>query len=262
MKLLLIITICLIISSSASYRVDLDDITSYTPVLEGKRPVLLAYLGKIKAYLQNHEIAFIYMSFLAQYPPSLFLSTHGSMAQFTLFTSQYLDIPYEDLVLGFIIYEFGCLSAIVRDDEGQIYLARNLDYGFKDELKQLFVNIDFYKGNNLIYSGIQQIGVGNLLNVIKIGQFSISLNKRYGTSTTEIAENYRKGALSASFVLGLLAEKSRTFDEVLFLADELFLSSRIYFAIAGTKTGCILEREPKGLNRKLWLTGKFVVVAK
>merc|ERR1719320_2270823 len=71
-----------------------------------------------------------------------------------------------------------CTSTVFNGMDGEIYLARNLDWNFPDSLLDCVINIDYQSKNQTVYKGTTLVGFAGILNGVVPGGFSISMNAR------------------------------------------------------------------------------------
>ena len=253
--------LCLATCFIPKFRVDLDDIHSYTPVIQFQREKIINMISTVKGKLNQNRLAQnLHKVFLNTFPKEKFIQSHGELSKFMIFTAEYHNIAYEELVYLVVLYDYACFSAIVRDENDDLYLARNFDYFFKNEIKGLMADIDFYQDGELQYSAIQLVGLGAFMNVIRPGSYCLSLNQRMDTGLTDIIENYSKGYLAAVFSLNIVTEKAITFEESVLEMQKIQLADSVYLITVGTNDdqGAIFEKGPESLTY-LPLTSSLVV---
>lgn len=104
-------------------------------------------------------------------------------------------IELGELVFFNIFYELFtiCTSIVAQDDQGNMYHARNLDFGLflgwdvkndtwmvSELLRPITINVEFIRGGKLLYKAVSFVGFVGLLTAVKPGAFSYTMNERYG----------------------------------------------------------------------------------
>jgi len=165
-----------------------------------------------------------------------------------------LDMSEEDAFLGNIIYELGsrCTSIVAQNKEGQVFLARNLDYRFASYLAKAHY-IGVYKRNGRELFRCSSIaGYVGSLTCVKRKSFAISINHR----TTSIVSGYianivllAQGVSSPTWLLRSIMQNIDTFEEAEQLLKSTQLPSPVYFTIAGTQEnqGSVITRDRTGI---------------
>lgn len=94
--------------------------------------------------------------------------------------SQMTGIRLGDVVLSNLIYDITtfCTSVVAQNSDGTIMHGRNLDYNFKDFLKNLTYIAKFVKNGTLLYTSLQPAGYIGILTGHKYKSFTFSINER------------------------------------------------------------------------------------
>lgn len=139
-----------------------------------------------------------------------------------------------------------CTSTVFNGMDGKMYLARNLDWNFPDNLLDCVINVDYQSKNKTVYKGTTLVGYTGILNGVRPGGFSISMNAREegGNIIPNLLELLALGAKTPSQVLRqtLAAEESFT-GAVSKLGSER-LADDVYYIVAGMQKdeGTVLSR--------------------
>lgn len=103
-------------------------------------------------------------------------------------------IPLGEITLFNIFYEVFtvCTSVVAEDFNGNIYHARNLDFGLfmgwdrqnktwtlTEKLKPLVLNVNFQRGNKTVFKSTNFAGYVGMLTGIRPGEFSLTMNERF-----------------------------------------------------------------------------------
>jgi N-acylethanolamine-hydrolysing acid amidase len=94
--------------------------------------------------------------------------------------SEITGIRLGDVVLSNLIYDITtfCTSIVAQNSHGIIMHGRNLDYNFKDYLKNLIYEAKFVKNGTLLYTSLQPAGYIGILTAHKYKSFTFSINER------------------------------------------------------------------------------------
>jgi len=74
--------------------------------------------------------------------------------------------------------EAHCTSIVLRQKDGNLLHARNLDYGPTKLFRNSLINVDFWKNGNLLYKIATITGFGGTITGIRPGAFSVSIDER------------------------------------------------------------------------------------
>jgi len=90
--------------------------------------------------------------------------------------------PFDKLFFINFMYEFStinaCTGVIARNSEGKIIHGRNLDFNMWLLLSNLVANLQYYKGDQLVYSVDTVVGSVFTLTANRPGGFSVEVNTR------------------------------------------------------------------------------------
>ena len=217
------------------FKVDLNDMTTYTPVIHGKGQILKNHIETLKQKLSDAEAYAVWKAFLYSYTPSHFVTKYGKLAKTVLHTSDYLAIPFEELALGISMFEFACFAGVAESPSGELWLLRNFDWNKDAGLSGLFADIEFYEGDRYLFSGIQKIGFGVLMNATVKGEYSMAYNKRFFTDFVFKMKQHSLGAYVITMILTVVVQKAKTFEQAVELVTELSWSADAFIVIAGKR---------------------------
>ena len=81
-----------------------------------------------------------------------------------------------------LLYEFtkvkSCTGLLVRTTDGRILHGRNWDFEMYELLAKMVSNVEYYRGDKLIFAEDSVAGAAFTLTGIKKGAFAISANAR------------------------------------------------------------------------------------
>ena len=91
-----------------------------------------------------------------------------------------LNISLPEVILANLYYDLTayCTSIVAQDEQGNIFHARNLDYGNTVVFRNMSVRVDFLRNGKIAYSGITFAGYIGILTGQKPLAFTVSLDER------------------------------------------------------------------------------------
>ena len=249
-KISLLILVSTALRTMPKYDVDLDDMSTYTKVIEGKRAIIKDYIEKKKK--AGSWGLYVLNAFRQNNTEMNLVEKYGKLANTVLHTSKFLDIPFEDLAFGFLELEGACFAGIAEDPSGDLWLLRNFDWNYDNIHKQLYADIDFYENGQLRFSGIQKIGFGILMNATIKGEYSMAINSRFKINEDYVKMMYRSGAFAMPWILNVVVQKAHNFKEAIKFIETEKWSSVAFIAIAGKEKNekAIIQLEEKGIQIK------------
>jgi len=155
-----------------------------------------------------------------------------------------------------------CTSLIGRKSDGSLIHGRNLDYavdGKKDSegynllaqyLRAVTIDVDFMRNGKILYSATTYAGYVAVLNGVKKGRFSMSLNQRDGGGNGIMAIlNWVLGVTCGTpmaVVTRSIFEDHDNFEDARKYLETVPLISPIYFVLGGSKAneGHLITRGP------------------
>uniref|UniRef100_A0A8C2JRV4 Acid ceramidase n=1 Tax=Cyprinus carpio TaxID=7962 RepID=A0A8C2JRV4_CYPCA len=172
-------------------------------------------------------------------------------------------IPLGEITLFNIFYEVFtvCTSIVAEDFNGNIYHARNLDFGLfmgwdrqnktwtlTEKLKPLVVNVNFQRGNKTVFKSTNFAGYVGILTGIRPGEFSLTMNERFNfdggyVGILEWILGWRDG-MWMGFLTRKVLENATSYEDA---KDQLSLTKLLapaYFILGGNRTGqgCVITR--------------------
>ena len=182
-------------------------------------------------------------------------------------------IDLNSLVSLNVFYELttACTSIVARREPkrgggrgGNLIHGRNLDFGFglgvnpitnqfvvAEYLRNLTIDVHFHRNGETLYSATTYAGYVTILNGVKKGKFSMSLNQRE-TETSESAIKsifswvlgMRSGSPMAVVTRRLFEEEADSYEEAKKYLETVPLLSPVYFIVGGASgdQGCVITR--------------------
>uniref|UniRef100_A0A6B2LAN1 N-acylethanolamine-hydrolyzing acid amidase n=1 Tax=Arcella intermedia TaxID=1963864 RepID=A0A6B2LAN1_9EUKA len=158
-------------------------------------------------------------------------------------------IPLEVVTLLNIIYEVeaGCTSIISQDLQGRIFHSRNLDFNLAPTLRELVIDVQFYKNGKILYYGTTFAGYFGILTGMKPGYFSITLNER---DTGYIFENALEallvpGTTASAFLIRTIFETETSYSTASDLLSVTSTPAPSYIILSGVhpNEGVVITRD-------------------
>jgi len=178
--------------------------------------------------------------------------------------AKYSQLPLGDIVVYNIFYEIFtlCTSIVAEDSKGNIYHARNLDFGLfmgwnttthtwpiSDALRPMITNMNFMKDGKILYKSVGFAGFLGMLTAVKPGLFSFTINERFDAKDggykgiLDWIEGDRTGNW-LSFETRDLMKNAKDFHAAKLSLSKNKLLAPAYFILAGNQSGqgCIITR--------------------
>uniref|UniRef100_A0A8C1U677 Acid ceramidase n=1 Tax=Cyprinus carpio TaxID=7962 RepID=A0A8C1U677_CYPCA len=172
-------------------------------------------------------------------------------------------IPLGEITLFNIFYEVFtvCTSVVAEDFNGNIYHARNLDFGLfmgwdrhnktwtlTEKLKPLVVNVNFQRGNKTVFKSTNFAGYVGILTGIRPGEFSLTVNERFSVDggyvgILEWILGWRDG-MWMGFLTRKVLENATSYEDAKNQLSQTELLAPAYFILGGNGTGqgCVITR--------------------
>lgn len=180
--------------------------------------------------------------------------------------ADYSGINRGEIVLYNIFYEIFtvCTSIIAEDKNGELFHARNLDFGLfmgwdiknhtwaiTEALRPMIMNLDFQKNNKTIFKSVNFAGYIGVLTGVKPGVISLTLNERFDIEGGYIGiikwlMGQRIGKWSGFLTRDTLASAT-SYEMAKDMLSKSKLLAPVYFILGGTKSkeGCVITRSVK-----------------
>jgi acid ceramidase len=163
--------------------------------------------------------------------------------------SEYCEIPISEAIMLSVTYEMACTSIVLQDKNNNILIGRNLDFETYFVIAHLMFQAEYYKNNEHIFTGVELLGFRGIINAMKPGKFSVSMNLRTGTSRFENLYRIYKGYPTPNHFLMKVVEQANSYEVAKLLLSTFSLSSPVYYIISGVQSneGAIITRSSQGL---------------
>ncbi|XP_014780316.1 acid ceramidase [Octopus bimaculoides] len=177
--------------------------------------------------------------------------------------ADYSGINRGEILLYNIFYEIFtvCTSIIAEDKNGELFHARNLDFGLlmgwdlknndwaiTEALRPMIMNLDFQKNNKTVFKSVNFAGYIGVLSGVKPGVISLTLNERFKLKGGFIGIiQWLLGQRTAKWS-GFLTRDTLTSATSYQMAkkelSQTELLAPVYFILGGTKSkeGCVITR--------------------
>ncbi|XP_055333052.1 acid ceramidase-like [Paramacrobiotus metropolitanus] len=171
--------------------------------------------------------------------------------------AQASGVPLGEVYLYNLFYEFNalCTSIVSEDPSGEIYHARNMDFGLfmgwdvhndtwllTEKLRPLVVNVEFTKNNQTVFKGVNFVGYIGIITGMKPQKFSLTVNERYSLKGSGLA-GILKWILGThtgnwmGFLTRTVFETVDTFSDAKNILSTKQLIGPIYFILGGVESG-------------------------
>ncbi|KAK1804094.1 hypothetical protein P4O66_020137 [Electrophorus voltai] len=172
-------------------------------------------------------------------------------------------VPLGEVVLFNIFYEVFtvCTSVVTEDLNGNIYHARNLDFGLflgwdqknqtwtlTEKLKLLVVNIDFSQNNRTLFRSTSFAGYVGILTGIRPREFTLTMNERFSIDGGYIGILEwifgKRDGMWMSFLTRKVLENATSYEDAKKQLAMTELLAPAYFILGGNQTGqgCVITR--------------------
>ncbi|KAK2556113.1 Acid ceramidase [Acropora cervicornis] len=170
--------------------------------------------------------------------------------------SKATGIPLGEVVLYNIFYEIFtvCTSIVAEDKTGNIFQARNLDFGLflgwdvqnntwmiSEILRTLIVNIDYQRQEKTVFKSVTFAGYVGVISGMKPGVLTLTLNERFNIDGGYIGILEwilgKRTAKWTSFLSRDVLEKATSYEEARDMLINEEILAPVYYIIGGTKSG-------------------------
>ena len=245
--------------------VDLDE-----PAHERWKNISIFYRNRIKGMLDNVKeflrqlgtLGRIILGLIDGFAGKLMETLPSPYKEEIFGISKYCGINLGEIVLYNMFYELTtlgwCVSLVAQDTKGELYLARNLDFGLHadksrksitDVCRPLLINVHFVKGGKVLFKSVNFAGYIGSITSIRPKAFSLALNTRQDPNddgfigVVEWILGKRTGKW-AGFLAREIMLHARNYQQARTMLTKAELVSPIYFILAGNKAGegCVITR--------------------
>uniref|UniRef100_A0A1W7RB72 Acid ceramidase n=1 Tax=Hadrurus spadix TaxID=141984 RepID=A0A1W7RB72_9SCOR len=174
-----------------------------------------------------------------------------------------------EIMLYNVFYEVFtfCTSIVAQDDKGNLYHARNLDFGIflgwdiknhtwlvTEALRHNILELEFYKQKKLVYKSVGFAGYVGVITALKPKHFSLTVDERFKLNGGYIGIlEWLMGDHSShwmGFLTRSVMENATDYNSAKKILSTTKLIAPLYFILGGTKPGeaCIITRD-RGTNK-------------
>ncbi|GMS96446.1 hypothetical protein PENTCL1PPCAC_18621 [Pristionchus entomophagus] len=170
-------------------------------------------------------------------------------------------IPVEQLSLLNLFYEISkaCTSLVAVDPNGKVIHARNQDFGFlflwnieqhtwelTRTLKDIVIQCEFHRDGKLLFKAVTFAGHLGILTAVRPGQFSLSMNSKFGSSVETMAHFFDVGLdpnqQFAVYACRDMLTNCATFEEAKDYIEKVQLLAGAYFIMGSATGGMVVTR--------------------
>lgn len=216
-----------------------DDLrTQLEPIIKSRKEALIAFINKIRTVSPKQVIQLINSQYenIKKVQPKEFIERVSVIAQLA-------DLDEKDIFLVNVVYEVFCTTVIVDSgvvsaatEANEIFMGRNLDFGFEDFLIKLAFEGQFYIDGVLQFKAQGIAGYVGILNGVKVGKFALSLNQRNNEKSIERSfKAFLKGSLTPAYLLLETIEYAHSYSDAVERIAHQKITSPGYFSVSGIK---------------------------
>ena len=176
--------------------------------------------------------------------------------------AKFLDVSYNEVAVMQFLYELlnGCTSIIYRQANNTIIHGRNLDFDFAPLLREMVINVEFYRGQEYVFTATTFPCYFGVISGSKPGAFSVSVDERYDSSTKSgeiisLVRNllglvtFREGN---TFVLRRAMETYDSWKDAVHYLSTVPIVAPTYYIVAG-----LTDNEGVVITRNRWDTANY-----
>lgn len=170
--------------------------------------------------------------------------------------SEISGLPLGEVVLYNVFYEFFtvCTSIVAQDPNGEIYHARNMDFGLflgwdpqnhtwamTEVLRPTVIKLHFQRSQKTVFKAVTFAGYLGILTGVKQGAFSMTVNERFNLNGGFIGLlEWLLGDHSqhwVGFLTRQLMQNETSYEAAKTMLSTTKLIAPVYFILAGTQPG-------------------------
>lgn len=172
--------------------------------------------------------------------------------------ADFLEVSYDEVAVMQFLYELlnGCTSIIYRQANDTLVHGRNLDFDFAPLLREMVINVDFYRGADYVYTATTFPCYFGVISGSKPGAFSVSVDERYDPNEVlSFIRNllglvtFREGN---TFALRRAMETYESWKEAVHYLSTVPIVAPTYYIVAG-----LTGNEGVVITRDRWTTANF-----
>ena len=132
-----------------------------------------------------------------------------------------------------------CTSVVAQDADGHIFHGRNLDWNLDYELRKLVIDVDFQRDNQTVYTGTSFVGFSGILNGVKKGVASTSIDARGkgGKAVLNLLQALLEKSLTPTQNQRKALELATDFASAVAGLGAAALVNEIYYVVGGVQAG-------------------------
>lgn len=164
-------------------------------------------------------------------------------------------LPFDKIFFLNFMYEYStfaaCTGLLVRTPEGKVIHGRNLDFEMWELLSKLLTNVEYYRGDQRIFSSDIVVGSVFALTGIRQGSFAVNCDTRYAKHfVDDLISVLKDNAIPTLWLLRkVLAEETNYASAVKRLKTER-VGGPVYFIVSGVgaNEGTVIERDTDAVH--------------
>lgn len=226
-----------------TYDINLDDPleTQYARLFQDTKPVVLSYLAAIRQRVGSQ-----FRQYLKDNYRKIMLNQPTLYRILTQAYAFLLDLEEADILLINTSYELFCTSIVSKDSKTkELFLSRNLDFGFKEYLGKLAYSARYFRDGKLLFQVETFAGVIGVVNGMKSNSFALSLNQKVeDVNAVQKLEKRAQGAMSPLFALFSALYYHDTYAKAFDYLKTVNIDDAVYFISCGKSgyDGAVITR--------------------
>lgn len=141
-----------------------------------------------------------------------------------------------------------CTSTVAEGSDGNVWLARNLDWDLKDVLRKYVIDVEFVNGSASVFTCTTIIGLVGCLHGLRPDGYAISMNARNkgGNAIVNLLDwMTRHDVRTAAHLLRQVLQNEAEYPAAIKALSTTEIDAPVYYIVAGAnkRDGAIVTRE-------------------
>lgn len=169
--------------------------------------------------------------------------------------AQLSGLPFEKIFFLNFMYEYStfkaCTGILIRTAEGKVIHGRNLDFEMWELLAKLTTNVEYYRGDQKIYSVDTVVGSAFALTGIRHGAFAINCDTRKAKHfSDDLISVLMNNAIPTLWLLRKVLAEETTYAAATARLRSERIGGPVYFVVSGVgpNEGMVIERETDSVH--------------
>jgi len=167
------------------------------------------------------------------------------------------DLPFDTIFFLNYAYEVStisghaCSGILVRNANNTVIHGRNLDFEFWGTFAELFSRVNWYRGEELVFSSDQVIGSVFVLTGMKNGKFAVHVDTRITHDYFKVFSSiFVKQVMPSAYLVRKVLEEENSFSDAISRLSSTEITAPIYYVVSGPgpNDGAVIERTFDGVH--------------